>query len=46
VWVTDVNDVEEERHRENRTTAANQSERDVAQLAAKSVIAFATFATV
>ena len=28
VWVTDVNDVEEERHRENRTAAADQSERE------------------
>jgi hypothetical protein len=28
VWVTDVNDVKEERHRENRTAAADQSERE------------------
>ena len=28
VWIADVNDVEEERHSENRTATANQSERE------------------
>ena len=35
VWVIDVNDVEEERHRENRTAAANQSERESDRAARK-----------